>query len=207
MSAPSAPRNGQLLPEHVLSVVAELLQSSSTAVDVVGIAALDGRIKIAVRSTDPHHSAVSTCVGLGGRRAAEFNVRLAARVEFVEFDPNPARYVAEALNVEVMSVRLESAPAKAVVVVNSKVYPFAGGPNGTHAQLTSRLTNRFVTICTPECSPAGHHHPVGVSAGEAWRRRPDRARRLPSCSEAGGSVALPPHVRAARSSRQRRTRW
>lgn len=216
MSAPSQLRRNDhfqqaesTLVEEIRSAMAEILQFTTATVEIVDAAALDGRVKVAVRSSNPQRSAVSDCVGVGGRYASELEARLSARVEFVEFDPNPSRYVAAALDVEVVSVRVEAASSgpKAVVVVSSEVYPFAVGRRGINARLSSALTGYWVSICTPACSAATHHHPVGVVPDTARGRQKGRRQSQPSLAERAPFALppMPPHVREARANRRRRT--
>lgn len=211
MSAPSPIRRhdlqhaGSALVEEIRSAMGVILQFTTATVEVVDAATMDGRVKVAVRSVDPRRSAVSDCVGLGGRYASALEARLSARVEFVEFDSEPSRYVAAALDVEVVSVRVDAACFKAVAAVTPEVYPFAVGSRGLNARLSSVLTGYFITICTPACSSISHHHPVGVVPDTARGRLTGMRRSAsPSARAPIALPPLPPHVREARSNRRRR---
>jgi len=207
----SAQPGGSALLDEVRSLTRALVGREAAYIDVVDVARLGDRVKVAVASTRSDVDPVAYCAGAGGRRAREFSSQLGALVEFVPFDPDPERYIAAALNIPVRAVRIDNttSPPTAVAVVDTDIYPLAVGKRGANARCASSLTWHFVTICTPNCSSTMHHHPVGISPSNA---RPRLQRGTPSHKRAATPAPthavvlppLPPHVRSARVTRQRR---
>lgn len=207
---------GSSLREQVRSVMASAAGFAGEEIVVVDAVKAGNRMKVAVAPAHFGGRSASYCVGVGGTRAADFTERLGAVVEFVDFDPDPQRYVAAALNVPVLAVSLDTAmsPPRAVVVVDPQTYPIAVGKSGANVRMAGLLTGLVVTICTPACRAHSHHHPVGL---RPTRSRPRHRRgQAASTMRANAatptpqrSLALPPlpaHVLSERANRRRRTR-
>lgn len=127
------------------------------------------RAKVAVYSTDPNVDPVGTCVGPRGSRVQAIVNQLGGEnIDIVEYDENPANYIANALNpADVLDVIFASDPAEqkptndeenasdenapevhpsCTVVVPDDQLSLAIGKAGQNARLAARLTGYKIDI-------------------------------------------------------------
>lgn len=113
-------------------------------VEIVSIAREAGdRAKVAVRSTDPDIDPVGTCVGPKGQRVqALVNELKGENMDIVEWNEDPAIYIANALNPsEVSDVIFDMEnPKVCTVVVPDHQLSLAIGKRGQNARLAAKLT-------------------------------------------------------------------
>ncbi|HLQ40221.1 MAG TPA: transcription termination factor NusA [Tetragenococcus sp.] len=119
-------------------------------VEIVSIAREAGdRSKIAVRSNDPAIDPVGTCVGPKGQRVqALVNELKGENMDIVEWNEDPAVYIANALNpseVNDVIFDLEN-PKSCTVVVPDHQLSLAIGKKGQNARLAAKLTNFKIDI-------------------------------------------------------------
>lgn len=119
-------------------------------VEIVSVAREAGdRSKVAVRSTDPNIDAVGTCVGPKGQRVqAIVNELKGENMDIVEWDEDPAVFIANALNPsQVVDVIFDEQNLKAcTVVVPDYQLSLAIGKRGQNARLAAKLTNHKIDI-------------------------------------------------------------
>ncbi|MEC3940299.1 transcription termination factor NusA [Enterococcus mundtii] len=119
-------------------------------VEIVSVAREAGdRSKVAVRSTDPNINAVGTCVGPKGQRVqAIVNELKGENMDIVEWDEDPAVFIANALNPsQVVDVIFdEQNPKACTVVVPDYQLSLAIGKRGQNARLAAKLTNHKIDI-------------------------------------------------------------
>lgn len=192
---------------EIQSAVAAVAGSQAHWVQVVDAATFGNQMKIALASTHYGLDPIAACVGTGGKRAADIESRLGAVVEFIEFDPDPARSVAAALNVPVLAVHVNTAdtPPTATAIVEPHVHGRAVGAAGANTHMASALTGLRVTICSAACTSTTHDHTGGLRSGLP---RPTATLSKPRTATPAirGSLKLPPmpvHVRHERANRRR----
>ncbi|MCM6930921.1 transcription termination factor NusA [Enterococcus italicus] len=119
-------------------------------VEIVSIAREAGdRSKIAVRSHDENIDPVGTCVGPKGQRVqALVNELKGENMDIVEWDEDPAIFIANALNpAEVTDVLFDITNPKAcTVVVPDYQLSLAIGKRGQNARLAAKLTGHKIDI-------------------------------------------------------------
>jgi N utilization substance protein A len=119
-------------------------------VEIVSIAREAGdRSKIAVRSHDENVDPVGTCVGPKGQRVqALVNELKGENMDIVEWDEDPAIFIANALNpAEVSDVLFDTTNPKAcTVVVPDYQLSLAIGKRGQNARLAAKLTGHKIDI-------------------------------------------------------------
>ena len=117
---------------------------------VKGIAREAGsRTKISVYSRDPEVDAVGACIGNHGMRIAAITDELRGeKVDVVEYDEDPVKYIAAALQpAKVISVEMTGEKA-CKVIVSPDQQSLAIGRQGQNARLVARLTGHKVDIKT-----------------------------------------------------------
>ena len=119
-------------------------------VEIVSIAREAGdRSKVAVRSFDSNIDPVGTCVGPKGQRVqALVNELKGENMDIVEWNEDPAIYIANALNpAEVTDVIFDTSNPKAcTVVVPDYQLSLAIGKRGQNARLAAKLTSFKIDI-------------------------------------------------------------
>ncbi|XBG91750.1 transcription termination factor NusA [Enterococcus cecorum] len=119
-------------------------------VEIMSIAREVGdRSKIAVRSFDADIDPVGTCVGPKGQRVQNVvNELKGENMDIVEWDEDPAVYIANALNpAEVSDVIFDlENPKSCTVVVPDNQLSLAIGKRGQNARLVAKLTNHKIDI-------------------------------------------------------------
>ncbi len=106
------------------------------------------RSKIAVYSKDPKVDAVGACVGPRGMRIQTIvNELRGEKIDVVAFDPDPAKYVANALSpAKVTSVSTDEPAKVARVIVPDYQLSLAIGKEGQNARLAAKMTTWKIDI-------------------------------------------------------------
>lgn len=118
-------------------------------VEIVSIAREAGdRAKVAVMSRDANIDPVGTCVGPKGQRVqAIVNELKGENMDIVEWNEDPAVYIANALNpAQVVNVTFNEAQGSCVVVVPDYQLSLAIGKRGQNARLAAKLTGYKIDI-------------------------------------------------------------
>ncbi len=118
-------------------------------VEIKSIAREPGyRSKVAVWARQEGIDPVGACVGLRGIRIQNIvNELNGERIDVVQWDPEPARFVANALSpAQVVSVGLDADETTAGVVVPDRQLSLAIGKEGQNARLAAKLTNLRIDI-------------------------------------------------------------
>ncbi len=111
------------------------------------------RAKIAVRAVNAQFDPIGACVGMRGTRVQSVSKEIAGeRVDIVEWSPNPAQFVINALAPAVVEkVSADDPNAKSVdVVVAESQLSKAIGRAGQNVRLASQLTGWDINIMTRE---------------------------------------------------------
>lgn len=152
--------------------VPEIAQGS---VEIVAVAREAGhRSKIAVRSKVDGFNAKGACIGPMGQRVRNVMSELSGeKIDIIDFDEDPARFVANALSPsKVVSVTVVDAATRAArVVVPDFQLSLAIGKEGQNARLAARLTGWRIDIRSDAAGAEG--------AAEGPPGAPARARRQP----------------------------
>lgn len=106
------------------------------------------RTKIAVFSNDRNIDPVGACVGARGSRVRQVvNELKGEKVDIVEWDDDPARFIAEALSpARVNEVRFDEGGDTAIVIVPDHQLSLAIGREGQNARLAARLSGYRIDI-------------------------------------------------------------
>ena len=106
------------------------------------------RSKVAVTSRQEGVDPVGACVGLRGIRIQNIvNELNGERIDVVQWDPEPSRFVANALSpAQVLSVVIRSEENTAEVVVPDRQLSLAIGKEGQNARLAAKLTGWRIDI-------------------------------------------------------------
>ena len=127
----------------------EVPEIQSGIVQIKSIAREAGaRTKVAVYSTDPRVDAVGSCVGPKGIRVERIVSELRAeKIDIIEWDADPAIYIAKALSpAKVLMVYINEVDKAAKVVVPDGQLSLAIGNKGQNARLAARLTGWSIDI-------------------------------------------------------------
>jgi len=119
------------------------------SVEIKAIAREPGfRSKVAVYSRQEGIDPVGACVGLRGIRIQNIvNELNGERIDVVQWDPDPARFVSNALSpAQVHSVRILADGTTAEVVVVDRQLSLAIGKEGQNARLGAKLTGLRIDI-------------------------------------------------------------
>ncbi|HMN68942.1 MAG TPA: transcription termination factor NusA [Bdellovibrionales bacterium] len=112
-------------------------------VEIVAAAREPGqRAKIAVRSKDPSVDPVGACVGMKGSRVQNIVQELRGeKIDIVNFDDDPARFVCNALApAEISKVFLDEGNREMEVIVPDTQLSLAIGKKGQNVRLAAKLT-------------------------------------------------------------------
>jgi transcription termination/antitermination protein NusA len=127
----------------------EVPEIDDGVVEIVSVAREPGaRSKIAVRALERNLDPVGACVGPKGSRVRMVVGELRGeRVDVIQYDENPERFVANALSpAKVTSVTIDPENGDAIVVVPNDQLSLAIGKEGQNARLAARLTGRRIDI-------------------------------------------------------------
>ncbi|MBR0025975.1 MAG: transcription termination/antitermination protein NusA [Clostridia bacterium] len=106
------------------------------------------RTKVAVFSTDPQVDAVGACVGQKGIRVERIvNELHNEKIDIIEWDSDPAIYIAKALSpAKVLMVYINEKEKAAKVIVPDNQLSLAIGKEGQNARLAAKLTGWKIDI-------------------------------------------------------------
>jgi N utilization substance protein A len=106
------------------------------------------RSKVAVAARQEGVDPVGSCVGLRGIRIQNIvNELNGERIDVIQWDPDPARFVANALSpAQVLSVRISEGDNTASVIVPDRQLSLAIGKEGQNARLAAKLTGWRIDI-------------------------------------------------------------
>lgn len=127
----------------------EVPEIMSGVVQIKSIAREAGfRSKVAVHSTDPQVDAVGACVGQKGIRVERMvNELCNEKIDIIEWDSDPAVYIAKALSpAKVIMVYINEAEKAAKVIVPDQQLSLAIGKEGQNARLAAKLTGWKIDI-------------------------------------------------------------
>jgi len=128
----------------------EVPEIASGVVEIVALAREAGhRTKMAVRTEDPAVNAKGACIGELGRRVRAVTEELSGeKIDIVDFDPELAAFVANALSpAKVTSSFILDAKIKAVrALVPDYQLSLAIGKEGQNARLAAKLTGAKIDI-------------------------------------------------------------
>ncbi|MCX2932279.1 transcription termination factor NusA [Mycobacterium sp. CVI_P3] len=146
----------------------EVPEIADGSVEIVAVAREAGhRSKIAVQSRVPGLNAKGACIGPMGQRVRNVMSELSGeKIDIIDFDDDPARFVANALSpAKVVSVSVIDAGARAArVVVPDFQLSLAIGKEGQNARLAARLTGWRIDIRSDAAAAEGEPH-SGASEG------------------------------------------
>ncbi len=165
------------------------------------------RSKVAVYSSQEGIDPVGACVGLRGIRIQNIVNELGGeRIDVVQWDPDPSRFVANALSpAQVLGVSVDAGENTASVVVPDRQLSLAIGKEGQNARLAAKLTGwridiRSETIAQQERASGAVVEAVKVmeEKPEAAPVKPSRARKAKPVEVAAEiETILPPEEEAA----------
>ena len=127
----------------------EVPEIASGLVEIKSIAREPGaRSKVAVASREPNLDPVGACVGPKGSRVRMVVEELRnERVDVIQWDEDPAKYVAQALSpARVNRVIIDEDKNYATVIVPDDQLSLAIGKEGQNARLAARLTGWHIDI-------------------------------------------------------------
>ena len=127
----------------------EVPEIQSGVVQVKSIAREAGfRTKVAVFSSDPQVDAVGACVGQRGIRVERIvNELHNEKIDIIEWDSDPAVYIAKALSpAKVLMVYINEVEKAAKVIVPDNQLSLAIGKEGQNARLAAKLTGWKIDI-------------------------------------------------------------
>ena len=127
----------------------EVPEIQTGVVQVKSIAREAGfRTKVAVYSSDPQVDAVGACVGQRGTRVERIvNELHNEKIDIIEWDSDPAVYIAKALSpAKVLMVYINEAEKAAKVIVPDNQLSLAIGKEGQNARLAAKLTGWKIDI-------------------------------------------------------------
>jgi len=141
--------------------------------------------KVAVWSTVSGINAASVCIGKRGVRVHDVEALFPGeRISVVNYDPEPLRYGANAIDVPVTSVSIISERSRDIrVVVPVESFAAAIGRQAQNVRLASSLTGWRIAICTNRCGAHHHVHP----RFDASTRRTVWDPRVPGADLAAGN--------------------
>jgi N utilization substance protein A len=166
------------------------------AVEIKAIAREPGfRSKVAVYSRQEGVDPVGACVGLRGIRIQNIvNELNGERIDVVQWDPEPGRFVANALSpAQVHSVRLIPEENTAEVLVPDRQLSLAIGKEGQNARLAAKLTNFRIDIK----SLSAAEEELARSAPPVVAAEPERPREVPIWAEVAAEAEEPVEAETA----------
>ncbi|MGQ7295545.1 transcription termination factor NusA [Quadrisphaera sp. KR29] len=164
-------------PDLVRALFAlEVPEVADGTVEIMALAREAGhRTKVAVRATRPGVNPKGACIGPMGARVRAVMAELhGEKIDIVDWDDDPARFVGNALSPSrVVSVEVVDAAARAArVVVPDFQLSLAIGKEGQNARLAARLTGWRIDIRSDAEAPgAGPATPAGRPESAGRRER------------------------------------
>ncbi len=129
-------------------------------VEIKAIAREPGsRSKVAVWARQEGLDPIGACVGVRGTRINNIvNELNGEKIDIIQWDPDPAKFVANALSpVKPLKVELRDSDHTALVTVAEKQLSLAIGKDGQNARLAARLTGWRVDVIKPDEQPHEEH--------------------------------------------------
>ncbi|PWJ56449.1 NusA antitermination factor [Quadrisphaera granulorum] len=153
-------------PDLVRALFAlEVPEVADGTVEIMALAREAGhRSKVAVRATRQGVNPKGACIGPMGARVRAVMAELhGEKIDIVDWDDDPARFVGNALSpARVVSVEVVDAAARAArVVVPDFQLSLAIGKEGQNARLAARLTGWRIDIRSDAEEPSGRPEAVG----------------------------------------------
>jgi N utilization substance protein A len=148
----------------------EVPEIHAGTVEIKGIARDPGsRSKVAVASRQPGLDPVGATVGQRGARVQAVVAELAGeKIDVIEWDPDPAVFVAKALSpAHVESVAIDEESRVANVTVPEKMLSLAIGRGGQNASLAAKLTGWRINIRSDAHAPEPAPLPVVADTASA----------------------------------------
>jgi N utilization substance protein A len=136
----------------------EVPELKNGAVEIKSIAREPGqRSKMAVLAVQKGVDAQGSCIGQRGQRVMSVVNELGGeKIDVVSWDPDPAKFVENALSpAQVLSVRINEADKTAQVVVPDRQLSLAIGKEGQNARLAAKLTGWRIDIKSKSRVEAG----------------------------------------------------
>ena len=127
----------------------EVPEIAEGVVVIEGVAREPGsRTKIGVRSTDRDVDPVGACVGMRGARVQAVVQELRGeKIDIIAYDPDPARYVVNALApAEITRVIVDEVNRSMEVIVPDEMLSLAIGRRGQNVRLASKLTGWRIDV-------------------------------------------------------------
>jgi N utilization substance protein A len=127
----------------------EVPELKNGAVEIKAIAREPGqRTKVAVFAVQSGVDAQGSCIGQRGQRVMSVvNELNGEKIDVIAWDPDPAKFVQNALSpAEVLSVHMDEPTKTAQVIVPDRQLSLAIGKEGQNARLAARLTGWRVDI-------------------------------------------------------------
>jgi N utilization substance protein A len=151
------------------------------------------RSKVAVVAHQEGIDPVGACIGLRGIRIQNVVNELAGeKIDIIEWDPDPAAFIAKALSpAQVLSVSIDEAQKTARLVVGDRQLSLAIGKDGQNARLAAKLTNWRIDIRSQSTVDLERGEPEAPAAVEA-EPEPSAAAAAPEAAVA--EVAVPETV-------------
>lgn len=121
----------------------EVPEIGDDLIDIMSVARDVGfRAKIAVRANDPRLDPIGACVGMrGGRVTAVTNELNGERIDIIQWDPNDAQYVINAMApAEITSIMVDEDRHEMDLAVEDEQLSLAIGKGGQNIRLASELT-------------------------------------------------------------------
>lgn len=141
----------------------EVPEIKNGTVEIKSIAREGGhRSKVAVWARNPAIDPIGACVGMRGTRIQNIvNELNGERIDVIKWDPDPAKFVSNALSpAQVTDVEIEPKERLASVVVPDKMMSLAIGKDGQNARLAAKLTGWRITVLSESAKER-------MAAGEA----------------------------------------
>jgi len=167
------------------------------AVEVKSIAREAGyRSKVAVAARQEGVDPVGSCVGPRGIRIQNIVNELSGeRIDVVQWDPNLANFVANALSpAQVLSVEINAADKSASVVVPDKQLSLAIGKEGQNARLAAKLTGLRIDIKSASVAEAERLVKAAAEAEALAKQAEEAARPVEAEVSVESLVEAPPAV-------------
>jgi N utilization substance protein A len=167
------------------------------SVEIKAIAREPGfRSKVAVYSRQEGIDPVGACVGLRGIRIQNVvNELNGERIDVVQWDPDPAKFVANALSpAQVLDVRIMPDGTTGEVIVGDRQLSLAIGKEGQNARLAAKLTGLRIDIKSQSAVEGETEPALQISA------EPDVKRETPIWEEIAQQEAAAAERRAPATS-------
>jgi N utilization substance protein A len=162
------------------------------SVEIKAIAREPGfRSKVAVWSRQEGIDPVGACVGLRGIRIQNIVNELGGeRIDVVQWDPDPAKFVANALSpAQVLSVRILPDGTTGEAVVGDRQLSLAIGKEGQNARLAAKLTGLRIDIKSQSAAGEGAEEGAAEEPTLAMSAEPDVKRETPIWEELAAAEA------------------